>query len=131
MSSPAEEVRDYLDAAAVSGGATGWRASTGRMTESEDQQIVVTETPGLPAEAGDSDMAYPSLQVRVRGAPKDVASVRAKSEEVFDTLHAARGTIGGKVWAGILHESGPFLVEYDSKDRPVFAVNFRGFRDRS
>ncbi len=126
----ADEIAQHLDDQAVTGGATGWEARTGRLTESQDQLVLVTETAGEAPEAG-SDLERPGFQVLVRGAVDGVTAARAKADEILGQLHRFIGTAGGKPYVGVLATGQPFIVAWDDRKRPVLATNYRTMRSRS
>jgi hypothetical protein len=126
----ADEIAQHLDDQVVTGGATGWVARTGRLTESQDQMVLVTGTSGEAPEAG-GDMERPSFQVLVRGAVDGITGARAKADEILGELHRFIGSAGGKAYIGILAVGSPFTIAYDESERPLVATNYRTMRSRS
>lgn len=126
-----EEVKAYLDAQGVTGGATGWQAKTGGFTPEQDRQVLITASPGAPPEAG-TDLEYPNFQIMARAEAHEHVAVRAKMDEVMGLFQATSPTMGGKAYIGILAtQSIASLLLVDENDRCIYVQNFRTFRSRS
>jgi hypothetical protein len=123
------EIADYLDAQSLTGGATGWTAKTGRFSEESDQQVLVRATPGQTPEAW-TDLEYPGFQIVTRGPVDDVVTAEAQADRVFGALHRVTpGTaLGGKVYAGLTALQSPYVMEWDTQNRPIVVQNFRALR---
>lgn len=143
----AEDVKAALVAANVvpAGTVADWACFVGMLPDSDpadrsggpivpDRAVCIYETEGQPAEEG-FRMVYPTLQIRVRGAPDGYAEARAKLNAIFLALHAQEAAISmASSPPSVLFvyfycmNSGPIPLGPDQRRRPHMAFNFRSAR---
>jgi hypothetical protein len=118
-------------------GSTEWPSVRRRVNDALGHQLVViTEDGGLEPETpaatglGDSALAEPAVQVRVRGEPWDGDGALAKAQEIYDALHGLLGaTMGSTHYMRVKAQTPePVFIGYDEKGRPEFTVSFRAQR---
>ncbi len=132
--STTEDVRETLVNAGVVEGATGWKCFIGFLPTSPDKCIVIYETGGqIPEDR--FTQRYFSIQVRGRGAFKGLEDLRAKMEQVYQTLHT--GDIDNPVTSPdnlyVLCnaiQSAPLALGEDENKRPGLTLNFRIIANR-
>jgi hypothetical protein len=101
-----------------------WRIRTGRQGEG-DQQITVYDTGGTAAHPV-LRLDYPSIQVRVRGAPDDYPGAYSKINDIKECLLGLESIdLDSLRWDAINMIGGVVHIGYDDHSRPEFTVNFR------
>jgi hypothetical protein len=98
------------------------------MTDDQDQTVALYETGGYPAMELLRENQRVTFQVRVRGARRDYATVRAQWEAIFNALQDAAETgiyLPGVAYVQAMHY-GP-LAFTDDKSRVNMTMNFRVF----
>jgi hypothetical protein len=124
-----DEIGDYLEAQGVMGGASPWTSARYVTPPEPDQVVTVGEFPGAPSQ-GRVDQTFPGLQIRVRGAKRDVPTARDKLQECEDKLHKFTGTLTGTYYIAILAQGSGLYLGKDAEDRPMWAQNYRVTRSR-
>ncbi len=126
MTAPSEGIKDLLVNAgvAVFASPTGWSLSVSKQTEIPHELVTVYDSGGsAPNPRWLVD--FPSVQVRVRGAPNAYQSARSKCDEVKNALLGLDSQdINGDRWISIAMGSDITFIGYDDRDRPNFTLNF-------
>ena len=136
-----DEIGTRLDDSGIasSSGDDGWVLMKSMLPDScalQDKIVALIETGGEAPDAY-TELDRPHFQVLVRGDPITTVSssyevASAKADEIKRDLHAITpGSLSGRHFVGIWALQDPFLLEYDSSDRPVLAINFRALRSRT
>lgn len=126
MNPPSKDICSILAAASL-GLTFGTNMFVGLEPDSPDTCVTVFDTPGYPPELTlnpeDSNFYRPSVQVRVRAAGYATAYELAK--DIMVELHG----MNHEEWGSMTYEAikcsqEPFLLDYDTKNRPRFVANF-------
>lgn len=129
MNPPAQDIKDMLDSTS-SGAGVGTFATDlfcYREPPSPDACVTVYDTGGMPPDpqAG-LQLEYPTVQVRVRGAPGDTLGAASKMAEVHAALHGDTQQMwNGARYLWIFAEGSPLFLGFDDNDRPRYTQNFR------
>lgn len=122
--------------ASSSGSGVGWYLWRSFMPDSTDiaaRAVALIETGGLP-EMLNLEIARPTFQVLVRGAPIDQVSTgyeeaALKAEQIKMDLHFLTGTaLSGVTYYQIQAVGEPGFIGEDLSRRPMFSCNFRAWR---
>lgn len=96
-----------------------------RLTDDSDAQIAIYDTGGFPANPKWL-LDYPTIQIMVRGEKDDYEGAFNKAKEVFDALLGLDSQdVNGDRWVSVTAMGHINFLEYDSKSRPKFSLNFR------
>lgn len=127
MTAPAISAKDFLIAAGVVAVSGAWTVKVGRLVDSPDQMVVVTDTGGqIPNPAYLLD--YKTFQVLVRGKPDDYSGAYDQAIKCKDVLLGMNPVdVGADRWSGVTGLGDIGFLRYDEKNRPLFSVNFRLF----
>lgn len=127
MTSPADQISDLL-VPNIIGGTTGWSRIVGQMPDQPSKAACFYDTGGLPPNPKWL-LDYRSIQVVVRSDPDTYGIAYAKVQEIRDKLLGldpvtlpSNDRISGITGIGDIN-----FLEYDSKSRPKFTMNFRIF----
>ena len=115
-----DDLATALDAAAVTGGVTGWTALKAFLANDPDKVVNLTETGGAPSEQGETGYDFPSFQALVRSTAFDYVGARTKADAVVTALNATQ--VGTTVYVYSRHP--PLPIGYDQNDRPMISLNF-------
>ena len=101
----------------------------GQMPATPDRAVALNEYAGGGAETGFGfpglQDELPGLQVKVRGVRDDYAGPRDVIETIYRELPKVQGQLlSGTMYRMIKPQQVPFILERDSSERCVFAVNF-------
>lgn len=134
MKSTAEDIKDILkhyicgcdqDSDSMSSDEL-FEISIGKEPETPVDMITIIETPGYPDQLTldrEEVYEYPSIQIRVRSS-----TYQKGWEQIYkikETLHGqAHFNWGDSFYVVIYCVNGPFLFDYDKKQRPRFIINF-------
>lgn len=126
VKAPSEDVAQLLHDAGIAtmGASTGWGLFRAREPSGPDTAVTVYDTGGFEPDymAG---IAYPTVQVRVRGEPHGYPAAWSKVYEIRDHMLALDGvTVNGSSYNFWLQGDVAWL-KFDESSRPVFVVNFR------
>lgn len=121
-----DDLATQLDAAAVTGGATGWTALKAFMSNDPDKVVVLTESGGAPSEQGEVGYDFPSFQALVRSSAYDYATARTKADAVISALNNTQ--VGSTVF--IFSRHAPLPIGYDQNNRPMISINFDAMKVR-
>lgn len=125
--SRAKQAADFLIAASV-GAATGntWPIKLGRLLDSPDAQIAITDAPGQQPNPRFL-LEFPAIQIMVRGAVDDYSGGWDKIIQCKDVLLGMDPiTLGnGDRWNGVTGMGDVNLLKWDEKSRPIFVSNYR------
>lgn len=129
MTSPAEDVRDYLVAQAL---IAEDNAFVGPALPSPDVTVSVTPTGGSGPDlvmgataAARRVFRRPRVQVLVRGVKDGYEDAASLMEDIHATLLAAAFTSNGNEYAFCTALAEPLYIGQDPQDeRPVFTVNY-------
>lgn len=122
-----DDLATALDAAAVTGGVTGWTATKAYMPNDPDKIVHVTETGGAASEQGETGYDHPSFQVLVRSSAFDYQGARTKADAVITALNNTQ--TGSTVF--MFHRHAPLPIGYDQNDRPLISINFDAMKVRA
>lgn len=123
-----DDIGNLLEAAAVTGGATGWLLNKSFMTDEQDQVVTVTEGVSRPSDhTSGTAHDFPAVQVLVRGAKLDYATVRTKVDAAITALNDV--AVSGQVF--MLLRQSPLPLGVDALQRPMISVNFDIMRVRT
>lgn len=128
--SPANDIATML---ANDGIATiGTDLFVGREPDKTGQTITVFDTgadqPAEPKWGRD----YFTVQVRVRGTPRDYDATWTKADTVKNRLHSRPAeTIDGIVYAGVWALGDLIFLTYDESERPIVVGNYRTIREHT
>lgn len=128
--SPSEEIVELLISSSANVGAlgasTGWSIHLGRMEDSPDTCICLTDAVPSDMPATNYDYDYPSIQVKVRGNQGGYSTSYAKILEIKELLHASTNTtLGDSRYVQIICAIDIEFLAYDEKDRPMWVATFR------
>lgn len=128
--SPATDITTMLVNDSI--GVLGTDLFYGREPESSTKTITVYDTgadqPAEPKWARD----YPTVQVRVRGTPRDYSNAWSTAESVKEKLHSRPPeTINGVVYVGIWILGDLIFLTYDDSERPIVVANYRIIREHT
>ena len=103
-----------------------WRLRGAYLQQGPDRSICVYAAGGKAPEPG-QPVTYPSIQIRVRGAPNDYAAVAAKEEAIFQFMQS--GNAPAQFGAGYVYcyaqQSAPMPLGQDENRRPSVVRNYR------
>jgi hypothetical protein len=133
------DVQAYLGTLSpeVIDGSTEWPSVRRRVNDALGHQLVViTEDGGAEPETpsasgiGDSALAEPAVQIRVRGEPWDGDGALAKAQEIYDALNGLLGvTMGSTIYMRVKAQTAePVFIGFDTRGRPEFTVSFSAVR---
>lgn len=135
MNAPSEDIKDLLTYESSAGSSTELifpdNIFIGKEPAMPNNSVTIYDTPGYPPQLGLNDKGYefPSIQIRVR----DSSYVNGwdRAEIIKDSLHGrAQVTVNGTLYSVISCTSGPFFLDWDSKNRVRFVLNFNIQRRR-
>lgn len=108
--------------------ATDWDLQGAFMSPDPDQVVVVKE--GVPRTTSPRlTVRQPTVQIVVRGAPKDYTGARDKAEAVYQALNGWPGGMIGTGYYSLIEAQGDILpLGYDALYRPMFSINFQTMR---
>jgi len=111
---------------------TGWGIYVGRMPDDGlDTTITIYDTGNPDPEIGVA-IDKPTIQILVRGTEWDYPGTNTKCVNIKNVLHRRpTETVNTTIYDGIYLINGPKFLEYDTKNRPVFSLNFRMFAEPS
>jgi hypothetical protein len=126
VASPAEGIKDVLVSGALIGGASGWGARVGELSD-KAPVVAVFDSGGRPGEVR-IKIEYPSVQVIVRGEAGQggYSAAYDKAEKIhaylqgIDQNPAAFARLTSCVAIGFINWLGR-----DESDRPQFSLNFQ------
>lgn len=99
--------------------------SVGKEPETPSDVISLFDTVGMPPQLTydrSEKYEYPSVQIRVRAS--DYREGWQQITKIKDALHGrAQETWNGTFYSLIFIESGPFLLDFDKRQRPRFVLN--------
>ena len=126
MNSPAQDVKDILEGASSATGLEfGVDLFCFLQPDSPDQCVTIFDTGGYPNQPN-YRLEMPTIQVRVRGAPKKYRDAYTIAESVREVLRETHNTsVNGTKYIGFWVMSDIFPLGYDEKNRPEFSINFR------
>ena len=124
------DLGDYLSSGGV--GTLGTDLFLGNMPASPDNAVAVYETGGrgtvhaMNPSAGLAKIAYPHVQVVVRGGTNSYETARAVAQKAFlllDGLPTRTINATSYLW-GVAIQGEPFLMGRDEQHRPIIAANY-------
>lgn len=131
MSAPSTDIRDMLITAGVGTAAavSGWGVYVAEEPASPDTVVTVYDTGGQDSEPNIL-LDYPSVMVRVRGAPGDYAAAWSKAQAVKDALLGkSAATVNSTRYVGIWIRGDINYLGRDDNRRPQFSLNFATARE--
>lgn len=123
----AADIGDWLASQGHVRGATGWAFCDQYRSDRQDQIVVAGQYAGFEPEHK-TGIERPGLQILVRSAEHDTDVAEAKIHAIFRDLTDGANwpaTVNGSSYRSIQAVQSPFLLEFDEKRRPVWAVNFK------
>ncbi|MFA5420141.1 MAG: minor capsid protein, partial [Bacteroidales bacterium] len=85
-------------------------------------------SPGLPP---DRNIKQPEVQIFVRGIMSEYETTRTKAEAIQDLVHDLNPQYIDGVWyGGFVPVTDLIEIGRDSKERPMFTMNFRTIKNR-
>ena len=105
-------------------------------TSGQDKAVAIIETAGFPPDPR-NPLDKPGFQVLVRGASifdtsTSYEETEVEAQAIYADLHGITTiSLSSRNYAGIFAQQTPFLLEYDSQNRPVIACNYVAFRSRT
>lgn len=107
---------------------TGFTVSRGKMLDSPDKVIALYEASGVAPDrflGSTATLDNASLQVVVRGEPRDYETPRLQIERIYQAMcDWGAFTASGVRYTGIMPLQSPFFFQRDQNERILFAVNF-------
>ena len=128
---PANDVATMLVSDGV--GTLGTNLFVGREPDENDQETITVydtgaDQPAEPKWARD----YPTVQVRVRGVPRDYNNAWSTADSIKRKLHSRPPeTINGITYAGIWALGDLIFLTYDASERPIVVANYRIIREHT
>jgi hypothetical protein len=130
-----DNIRDYLTAKGLVGGATGWPCYIGYCPDDQAQVVAVFSTGGYSADTLGRENLKLTFQTRVRAGRLDYATAYAKWQAIFDALQDAKaGLVGspdplvGYAYIQAMQQ-GPLQFN-DANGRPNLTSNWRVMKAR-
>lgn len=94
-----------------------------------DPIATIYDTGGFDPEATGKTFDKPTINIRVKGKPGDIAGTIALVQSIKGALHQRTPeTISNTRYMGIWQVGEIAFVEYDERNRPIFTANFRMHR---
>lgn len=122
--SPAYALAKYLDSLSL--GKFAETLFVSHEPNSPDVCVSLYDTGSFRQDEGMTGLAFPSVQIRIRGDKNGYLKAYDKADAVKKALLAIRpGTYSGQRIGGCHHISGPMLIGYDESRRPIVTVNVR------
>lgn len=126
MTAPSVGIKDLLVAAGdgVFAATTGWSIHIGKEPTTPHTTITIYDSGGLtPNPAWLLD--FPSIQVRIRGAPGDYIGAQQKIVDCKNTLLGLPSQdLNSDRWVSVRQIGDINLIGYDDSNRPMFTMNF-------
>ena len=126
MSAPCIDIKDMLVSASIGvfKAVSGWAIYVAEEPASPDTVVTVYDTGGQDSEPNIL-LDYPSVMVRVRGAPGDYAAAWSKAQAVKDALLGkSAATVNSTRYVGIWIRGDINYLGRDDNRRPQFSLNF-------
>ncbi len=127
MASPAISIKDMLiddGVGAVVASGNAWTIRVGQMTEDADEMLAVFDTPGAPPNPLWL-LDFPTVQVMIRGAIDGYDAAWTKGRNVKDALLGRAPEVKNSDSFDAINGLGDLMfLRYDTKNRPLFSVNF-------
>ncbi len=126
MSAPCIDIKDMLVSAGIGTfkAASGWGIYVSEEPTAPDTVVTVYDTGGQDSEPNIL-LDYPSVMVRVRGAPGDYAAAWSKAQAVKDALLGkSAATVNSTRYVGIWMKGDINYLGRDESRRPQFTLNF-------
>lgn len=129
MTSPAECLANILQTAGVGHTTTptitAWALKVSQLADTPDRCIALLDSGGFTPNPKWL-LDFPTVQVIVRGPKQDYSAGYSKGLEVKNALLGISPTTVSNIRIdGITMLSDLTFIQYDSKDRPLFSLNFR------
>jgi Bacteriophage minor capsid protein len=79
-----------------------------------------------PPKDEDTGVSFPTIQILVRGRPRDYDSAESKAHELFNALANKKETRIGDASVVVIRPNGssPIFIGLDENERPIFSINF-------
>ncbi len=126
MADNAVGAKDLLVTAGVGtfGATSGWAIFIGKQPTAPHTVVTVYNSGGTNPNPKFL-LDFPSLQVRVRGAPGGYVAAQSKAVEVKDALLGlVSQDINGDRWDSVTMAGDITPLGYDQQNRPMFSLNF-------
>jgi hypothetical protein len=127
MTAPSTGVKDLLVAASIGtfNATTGWSIHIAKEPAEPHTCITVFDSGGLPPNPKWL-LDYPSVQVRVRGAPGAYQAAYTKCVAIKNALLGLNSQdINGDRWVSVTMAGDINTLGFDESNRPMFSLNFR------
>ena len=109
---------------------SGWSIHVSQEPEKPDQAITLYDTGSWREPHPALLLDFPSMQVKVRGAPGKYAEAHEKIWSIRELLLGlSPQTINGTYYSGVWVMSDIFHVANDENNRPMLTINFRISRE--
>jgi Bacteriophage minor capsid protein len=123
---PSEDARTLLVAAGVVFADTtvDWTIYIGKMMDKPNKAVSIIDAGGFSPNPKWL-LDYPSIQVKVRGAPNGYSEARLKAIRIKDELLGIISLdVNGNRWASVTMAGDIVMLGYDQSERPMFTLNF-------
>ena len=127
-----EDIRTRLADQSVGStyGSTGdWLITLRGLTSTEDNNIGLMRTGGLPQEQN-TDVDRPTFQVLVRGTADSSTELEDKVDDVVEALDKFQGVLNDTRYFDIQKQGDVFWLGPDEEHRPLYSLNFEVMKDR-
>lgn len=129
MNSPAVDVMTLLTNAGVGipAATSGWGIYVSREPPTPDTTITLYDTGGYER-LYSTGTEYPTIQIRVRGAPNEYIAAHAKIQSIKELLIGSDGAVINNTTYSFWTQGDTSFLYYDENSRPIFVCNFRIMR---
>jgi len=125
MQSPAEDIKDMLEAESSLGLIFANNLFTNKEPGSPIECVTIFDTGGLSPSLGLTTQGYeyPSVNIRVRGI--NYIDTWNLANDIKDSLHGrAQETRNGTLYSVIYCSNGPYLLDWDDNGNCRIVLNF-------
>lgn len=107
----------------------GWTVFRDYEPPSPDKTITLVGYAGEPPDTT-FQADYPAIQIRIRGAARDVLTPREKAEQVYRLLHGQSpiGAVENESLVYLIATQQPYIVQRDELERVTYAFSCRTMR---
>lgn len=125
MNAPSIDTAEMLDAESGLNLVYGTNLYAGREPASPADVVTIFDVAGGAPQITFDNQKFENVAIQVRVRNVDYETGYALAENIKDSLHArAQETWNGTLYSVVYCTSGPFLLDYDKKQRPRFIINF-------
>lgn len=127
MNSPAQDIKDMIDASDAALGLTfAVNLFVSEMPESPNECVCVYDTGGFDPASTDERYEYPTVEIMVRGERMEYTDGWSLAQDIKDVLHKLHNeTWDSTRYIGIWCVGDVNHIGYDENQRPKFSINFR------